>query len=176
MATLILSPNGDYSVQLLPYGAGSGNYGRVNESSLDTTNGVETNNDASHDLTDLYYMQDHSGQIGTISSVTIYAYIQADILWGAGDEYQIRCNGGAGSLTAIVGTTGWRSAAFSINPNTAVAWTWSDIDAMVAGERLINTYTDGGKSGAFYSNPSCAMLYAVVNYTPPSGTLFFALG
>lgn len=169
MPTLTLRPNSDVSVAMSQYGSGTGNYGRINESTTDDTNGVSTASTSGQ--VDLYGLPDPS-QDGTINSVTVHFRAK----WAYTDSWinqsyatpQVRIGGTTYSATAqALGSTfqGY-SRAWSTNPNTESAWTWQNINDLVAGIRLnAGTYGDGKTPtvGEAY----CSQLWVVVDYNEP---------
>ena len=108
---------------------------------------------------DLYNLPAHSGS-GTINKITVYARIYT----GAVDDYaRIAIKTGtttdySGNLTTAVETWENKSYEWAVNPDTEVAWTWSDIDDLQIGIECIITSN--------YS--SCTQLYVEVDYTPSS--------
>ena len=169
MPTLTLRPNSDVSVAMSQYGSGTGNYGRINESTTDDTNGVSTKNTGG--VVDLYGLPDPS-QDGTINSVTVHFRARwtynGDIVTQSYGTPQVRIGGTTYSATAqVLGNTfkGY-SRAWSTNPNTESAWTWQNINDLVAGIRLsAGLYGDpkNPTAGAAY----CSWLYVIVDYTEP---------
>lgn len=167
MPTLTLRPNSDVSVAMSQYGSGTGNYGRINESTTDDTNGVATSSISGQE--DLYGLPDPS-QSGTINSVTVHFRAK----WAYADEVinqsyatpRVRIGGSTYSATAqgLGSTFKGYSRAWSTNPNTKSAWTWQNINDLIVGLYMIaGTYGDTKNPtiGAAY----CSWLYVVVDYT-----------
>lgn len=108
---------------------------------------------------DLYAL-DNSGQSSPIiNSVTVYARVYS---MGGGPDagISIRTNGVTyddtmQNLSDAVWTN--INKAYTTNPNTSQAWTWTQIDALEAGIRLINS----SEVGLSY----CTQVYVVVGYT-----------
>lgn len=169
MPTLTLRPNSDVSVAMSQYGSGTGNYGRINESTTDDTNGVSTTN--TEGVVDLYGLPDPSPS-GTINSVTVHfrarwAYA-GDIVVSSYGTPQVRIGGTTYSATAqaLGGTFQGYSRAWTTNPNTKSAWTWQNINDLVAGIRLnagLYGDTKNPKQGEAY----CSQLWVVVDYNEP---------
>lgn len=167
MPTLTLYPNADVSVGMGQYGFGTGNYGRINETTQDDTNGVTTSSTSGK--VDLYGLPDPS-QSGTINSVTVHfrarcAY-QGTLLYQSYATPQVRIGGTTYSATAqALGSTFQNySRAWSTNPNTESAWTWQNINDLIVGLYMIaGTYGDTKNPtiGAAY----CSWLYVIVDYT-----------
>ena len=168
MPTLTLRPNSDVSVAMSQYGSGTGNYGRINESTTDDTNGVGTSSTSGQ--VDFYGLPNPS-QSGTINSVTVhfrarcaYGGTVVDVSYATP---QVRIGGTTYSATAqALGSTfkGY-SRAWSTNPNTESAWTWQNINDLIVGLRM-NAGTYGAHNptiGAAY----CSWLYVIVDYTEP---------
>jgi len=111
---------------------------------------------------DTYSLQDPSCS-GTINSVTVYvsakrsgtAYGRCALYIGGTLYYQPTGSYGFTPLTY------WSQYgyAWSTNPATGTAWTWSDINNLQAGY--------GGRAASSYSS-MCTQVYVVVNYTPPA--------
>jgi len=128
---------------------------------------------------DLYELDDHTTETGTINKVIVYAYIRPVLscpnCWAKtvikthGTEYR-------GSQETEEHTS-WNliSTTYTINPNTIAAWTWAEIDSLQAG---IELYSDGVINTVtqvyvvvYYDAPvspeiRTTQCYAKVNYTP----------
>ncbi len=170
MPTLTLYPNADESVTMSQYGSGTGNYGRINETTQDDTNGVTTSSTSGQ--VDLYGLPNPS-QSGTINSVTVHfrarwAYTGTLINQSYATP-QVRIGGTTYSATAqgLGSTFKGYSRAWSTNPNTESAWTWQNINDLIVGLHMnAGTYRDthGHPTiGAAY----CSWLYVIVDYTEP---------
>jgi hypothetical protein len=110
---------------------------------------------------DLYTLADHSTGSGTVKKIRVY----------------FRAKGSGGSTTVEqgktyikVGTTEYAGSAsnlttsyanyyteYTTNPATSAAWTWAEIDALIAGVGLsggryyvAGYWADGGKSGPYW--------------------------
>lgn len=167
MPTLTLYPNADESVTMSQYGSGTGNYGRINETTQDDTNGVATSSTSGQ--VDLYGLPDPS-QDGTINSVTVHfrsKWVYTDTV--INQSYatpQVRIGGTTYSATAqALGITfkGY-SRAWSTNPNTKSAWTWQNINDLIVGLRM-NAGTYGDAKNPTIGAAYCSRLYVVVDYT-----------
>ena len=106
MPTLTLYPNADESVTMSQYGSGTGNYGRINETTQDDTNGVTTSSTSGQ--VDLYGLPDSSpGETGDVYACVFGGYIYKQ-------------TGGAGAFVALEQTSrNWFGMAAS--PSTTVA-------------------------------------------------------
>ena len=172
MPTLTLRPNSDVSVAMSQYGSGTGNYGRINESTTDDTNGVTTTPDSwPSEQVDLYGLPNPS-QSGTINSVTVHFRARWDYTGTVINQSyaipQVRIGGTTYSGTQQALTVSFASynRSWSTNPNTSSAWTWKNINDLVAGIRLdagLYGNTKNPKVGEAY----CSQLWVVVDYNEP---------
>ena len=152
MPIATLRPDSDVTIALITFGAGVGNYGRVNETTADDTNGVFRSDSAST-FSDIYGLPDPSLS-GTISSVTVYARA-----WRTGHAYESVQGiaqlgvfiGGTSYLSSsksLAATAGTVSQAWATNPNTSAAWTWANInDLRVVVSLSPGLWNDGKNSG-----------------------------
>ena len=142
MATLTLRPNGAGNQQ--GWDAEGGDYTRVDEviSDGDTTRlYTPTDNKVA-----TFAMQDHTSETGTINSVTVYLNTRGLDPISNDVQLAIRTNStDYFSSTQNYNNTSYHeeSNVWSTNPNTASAWTWSEIDALEAGMKRI---TGGGQA------------------------------
>ena len=144
MATLTLRPNaaGD-ETNLTPIpGSGEANWQDVDEVTSDEdTTYVKVNNTSKRDL---YGLPDHTTEGGVINFVKATARCRLTVNTGSvrpavkteGTVYE----GTEQSLTASHVNY---SHQWDTNPNTGIAWTWSQIDALQAGIWLKHTGTTG---------------------------------
>jgi len=110
--------------------------------------------------TDLYNLPAHSGS-GTINSIKVYTrgYLSSDS--GAGESYIVIKTGGteykseAKAWPFGVWTT--TDKTWDTNPDTEVAWTWDDIDALQIGVEI---------QGIGIRWTYCSEVYVEVDYTP----------
>src|SRR4030043_35807 len=131
MTVATFRPNGDSGTQGLAIFPASPttHYDKVDEAVLDTGDGVYSYNDPSY-IIDRYTLVDHTAESGAISNVTIKAvcqgtgYVKLGVKIGARD-YGL-------TQQALTGSPVTYSQSFDTNPATSVAWTWSDIDALIA--------------------------------------------
>ena len=167
MPTLTLYPNADVSVTMSQYGEGTGNYGRINETTQDDTDGVTTADTSGQ--VDLYGLPDPS-QDGTINKVTVHFRARwAHTGTSINQSYatpQVRIGGTTYSATAqaLGNTFQGYSRAWTTNPNTESAWTWQNINDLVAGIRL-----NAGRYGSHKTlgEAYCSQLWVVVDYNEP---------
>lgn len=150
MSVLILRPNSDYSVNLTR-SSGDDNYALVDETTLDTNDYVERY--SSSWATDLYGMPDHTTESGVITSVTVKAYFGRSgsigsayartVLYVGDTLYEgDAVNMGGGYPPTLHSTT------YNTNPYSGSAWTWEDIDNLLAGCSATGTGT--GERGRCY--------------------------
>lgn len=167
MPTLTLRPNSDVSVAMSQYGSGTGNYGRINESTTDDTNGVSTTNMSGE--VDLYGLPDPSPS-GTINSVTVHFRARwtynGDIVTQSYGTPQVRIGGTTYSGTQQALTVSFASynRSWSTNPNTSSAWTWQNINDLIVGLRM-NAGTYGDSKNPTVGEAYCSQLWVVVDYT-----------
>ena|SRR4030042_1132860 len=170
MPNLILRPSGDTTTKtLLPYGSGTANFDRVNESFEDETNGVQTlDNGFPYTGIDLYDFTNHVSESGTINNITIYAKVK-NINPAAYDGLLIIKINPYGNFVydgyhhAISSSWTLFSDVWALNPYTGLAWTWENVDAMRAGIQLSTATTDGKDSYGVM----CDWVYCVINYNLP---------
>lgn len=173
MATLTIRPNGDNSVAQTPFGTGSYNYDRVNESVEDDTNGNQVVYPNS--LDDTYNFENHTSELGDISKVTLYAIVDtAGNFATAASHVHLIINGTQDAAhTITIKTT--ISFERTTNPLDSQTWEWSDIDAFIGGDELTPGFTAGKEN--IPDTLKVYQMWAVVTYTPASGAnLFFANG
>jgi len=131
-----LRPSGvGSSTALVGTGSGSGNWDRVNEETADGNSTYVASSGGSSYETDTYSTQGAGTSSGSISSVTIYITVRKGS-GGSKVKTVIRTGGSdyLGSQINLNSTTYTEySTAYTTNPGTAAAWTWSEIDAMEIG-------------------------------------------
>ena len=134
-------------------------YTCVDEATYDTGSYVSETNNAG---VDLYAIANHSIGSGTINSVTVYAVGKWSGSYDGLLKLAIKTHSSSYySANWKTLTTSWveYSEQWTNNPNTGVAWTWDEIDAMQAGIQLY-----GDTSSTAY----CTQVYVVVNYNATS--------
>jgi len=175
MAILTIRPTGStLSAHCAVVGAASA-HEAIDES------GTPDTNDYFHSTTELeeanvvcsadFDFTNHTIESGTISKITIYAYIHNSGPRGVYLTHRVKIGETYyGSNQQIIGYSAWEtiSEEFAVNPDTGVAWTWDDIDALI-----INTYIEsswGEMPVPSGSDGEIAQLYVEVTYTEaPSG-------
>lgn len=140
MADLIIRPSGDNTVAFSPKTGGS-NYLMVDEVSADDNTTYVYGESGS----DLYDLDDHSSESGTISNVRVtvraknYNAISATMnikIKIGGTEYQ------DASADTLTGTWTTFYHDWAQNPNTSSAWTWTNIDDLLAGFAITGLFGD----------------------------------
>lgn len=131
---------------------------------------------------DLYNLTNHTTETGSISKIVVFAWVYA---------YDSR-NGQAVTAIKIGGNTYygtnpeqnnycWKliSTEYALNPDTSAAWTWTNIDDLQGGVRLVEPYEIDGYDVctqvyvAVYHTEQISpqirttQCYAKINYTPP---------
>ena len=121
---------------------------------LDLTSGTSHYIDAydqdGSDFTTVFGLQ-NPGLTGVINSVTMH--YSSDAIWKGIVTHGSTYNDVDGKV-------------WTVNPNTGVAWTWAEIDA------LNISYQVGGHGSD--SHYFVYYFYITVNYTPPSAAAFFS--
>lgn len=113
---------------------------------------------------DQYNLPAHSGS-GTINSVTVYG--RARKTKELGTIYlRLRTHSTNYQSSAIGVTTSYVTYSWqqTTNPNTGLAWTWDEIDALEIGESL--NFTCSGPCGLPPLQTRCTQTYVEIDYTP----------
>jgi hypothetical protein len=132
---------------------------------------------------DLYALDNHTTESGVISKINVF-FIARKISpsWSGYTKSRVSISGVSsyGAVKSL--TTSWQtfSDEWTLNPATAAAWTWANIDALQAGVSLnqgvtmyhaqcyyfyvVVTYLQD-----IFPKIRTTQIYAVVNYTPTSG-------
>ena len=110
---------------------------------------------------DLYGIPDHTTESGVINYVKIFYRVLAYSQYGGGYGYSkpaIKTGGTIYYGTQITVADWWTTYNYTwnTNPQTGVAWTWDDIDALQIGIAIMG-------------NVYCTQVYIEVNYTPSGG-------
>jgi len=154
--TLTIRPTSDVTTELTTYPASpTTHYTKVDEVTLDATDYNSTTSTTY--LTDRYGLADHTTELGTITNVTVNAFCKR----GGGNSGNIKLGVYIGStdygmteqtLAADGGST--KSQSFNTYPVDSSAWTWTEVDALVA-------------TGSIKTNGTAYIyqLWAVVTYT-----------
>jgi hypothetical protein len=165
MSTEILRPNSDDFAQL-NRSTGSYNYACVDEATKDEADYVSALSVSAEvvGLTDRYGMPNSAIGEGPISSVVIKAYAKYTGLSATLNlKFHIGGSYYAGSDQNLTTSTALYTRTAATNPATGVAWTWSDIDALIPAFYLAPVSDS--------KTPTTAIIYQVwveVNYTEVS--------
>ena len=174
MSTLILRPNQDTSTAQQVCSSGALHYVLVDEATKDEADYLRNPDTTTTTKTDLYDLPNHWEESGTINSVTVKLYANY-ILHGtsAGTTYVkplIRVSDTEyGDNQALTDTVALYSQTWTTNPYTSEAWTWTQIDALIAGDSLTNYATDGKNYKATY----CYQLWVEVDYGESGSSTVF---
>lgn len=161
-STLTLRPNSDVTIEQ-ERSDGSYSYALVDETVKDESDYNKAANSGIWNK-NLYGFPNHTTETGDISSVTVHAVCETNN--SPNDFLKLAVKVGTtvyyGSTVTIPNddTTDW-SYTWNTNPATGEAWSWSDIDALVAGVSLYANYVGLWKYLKNYQ------LYVEVVYTAP---------
>jgi hypothetical protein len=165
MSTLTLRPNAD-NTRGLTTSAGSDNYALVDETSLNEADYVWCDGGSTQTLYDDYGFPNHSTETETINSVTVKAYCKK-VITGT-DENNVtirplisisdtRYYGAAQNLTT---STALYTKSWTVNPATSSAWSWTNIDNLIAGLELTSHRIDKNNN----VDAICYQLWVEVDY------------
>ncbi|MBU2577738.1 hypothetical protein KKA69_02790, partial [Patescibacteria group bacterium] len=164
--TLTLRPNAAGDVTQLAVVGATANWDAVDEDPSDgDTTYVQLIDAKNLTLYDLYNLPDTT-QTGTINSVTVYINARVDTKTGSGATVikteAIEYRGTANTLNdAISITYTTYSTAYTTNPFTAAAWTWTQVNLLQAGVEFVELDSSAA------TDLRCTQVWAVVDYTPP---------
>jgi len=157
--TLTIRPNAAGTHTQLDKSGCTSNYECVDETVADDATTQVYRTSGGGVKYDVYNLEDHTTETGTITKIVVFAKMKYD-LPGAGTDFaKIRIRTGGLNYTSSAFTVAhdWTlySKTWTTNPNTAVAWTWADIDALQAGIQFDD----------FAHAIRCTQVYVVVYYT-----------
>lgn len=167
MSTLILRPNAASTTAQSRAGGMNYNYEAIDESTLDEADycWVDGNGSSLTQL-DYYGFPNHTDESDTINSVTVKAYckkiIEGTDATNVTFRMAISISGKDyfGSTNNLTASTALYSNSWATNPATSSAWSWTDIDNLLAGDELTSHYTDKNNSVSSY----CYQLWVEVDY------------
>jgi len=162
--TLTLRPNayGGKSDATI-YGSGTTNYESVDEITSDsdnTHNWFQSGSGWNEGNYDLYNIEDHTTQTGTITNVTVYGTFRGSTAAGTPTMTLGISEGGTltwGTAKPIHSSYQLYSETWTTNPRTAAAWAWASIDDLEIG-------WTGECPGPITYKVRCTQMYAVVSY------------
>jgi hypothetical protein len=160
--TITLRPHatGDHTGISYQSPATGAHYDKVDEVTADGTTYVYTYN--SVEEYDLYGIPDHTTENGTINYVKLFYRVCVSTQCYGYFKPTIKTGGTVYYGTQTIRTTiGWitYNYTWTANPQTGVAWTWDDIDALQIGIAM-------RVLGGYYDTAGCTQVYVEVNYTP----------
>jgi len=175
MSTLILRPNSDSHRGLIS-SSGADHYALVDETSLNEADYVWVDGGASSQtLYDTFGYPDHSTESETINSVTVKAYCKKAVTGTDASNVRIRPQvsiGGTGYYGAaqnLTSSTALYTKAWTTNPATSSAWSWTNIDNLIAGIELTSHYTDKNNN----VDAICYQLWVEVDYGESGSSTVF---
>ena len=171
MSTLTIRPTGDnWNASTYTWvnqaSSGVNVYASIDEEVLSEVDlatsggGVEGN----YTSTIKYNWADHSAESGTISEIVIYAQVKKVVTGSGGTTAQLFLFApDSDHETEITLTTSsaQQHIHMATNPHTASAWTWEDIDALVAG----TTFKATGSEAKNYTKCLVYQMYIEVEYS-----------
>jgi hypothetical protein len=171
MSTLTIRPNVD-STRNMALSGGVDHYAVVDETSLDEADYVWVGGGtSSQTLYDDFGFPNHSTESEIINSVTVKAYCKKVITGTDANNVTIR------PLVSISGTqyhgdeqnlttsTALYTKSWTVNPATSSAWSWTNIDNLLAGLELTSHRTDKNN----YVDAICYQLWVEVDYGAATG-------
>lgn len=156
-STLTLRPDGSGSATALSSSGCASHYLCVNETIPDD-DATFVERPSNSWRTDLYSIDDPASPVGTIDNVVVYC--RAKLTKTQGDVMPSVYIGGVeynGSSQALSSSYAEYQYLWTINPNSGVAWTWTDITNLEAGLRL------KGQNASFPAR--CTQVWVEVTYT-----------
>ena len=154
---LVLRPNGAGSKTNIPSLTGAATHWQACSDASDSSYVYGTIADTYTNYEDRFTLANHTTETGTISSVDIYGRGKlGDASTQAGWYSMYYDSSGLGGHSNTIETS---SLNLPTCPNTGLAWTWSDIDALTVGAGIF-TNDDFNITGYVYD------VWVVVNYTP----------
>lgn len=155
--TETLAPNGAGSETNITTLFGAATHWQANLTNNGNTSYVDTSEDDYED--DLYATTNSGIGAGVIVSVVVHIVAErVDVAFAAEGETRLRTNGMtySGAENNLANAYTDYSTTYANNPQTTVAWTWAEVDAMEIGVSLKSLNGTG----------RCTQVYAVVTYYP----------
>jgi hypothetical protein len=176
MADLVLIPNGDNTVAL-SRSSGTLHYALVDDPVATPddlgTYVYERGSSGAAAATDLFNLPDHGSVNGVINSVRVYHRHRCNFESAGVPMYSrpyLRVGGTDYAGTQVTLSLTWTTSytEWSTNPDTGLAWAWSDIDSLIAGVRLTGNSLYVDEKEPYYEDydAQCTQVYVLVNYTP----------
>ena len=171
MAILILRPNQDSTTHQQACSSGATHYVLIDEETKDEADYLKNPDTLTSTKTDLYDLPNHYTESGTINSVTVKLYAKYALVGTtSGTTYvkpMIRVSDtNYGDNQALTDSVALYSQTWTTNPYTSAAWTWTQIDALIAGDALTNYATDSKN----FKTPYCYQLWVEVDYGAGGGS------
>jgi hypothetical protein len=165
--TIIFRPDaaGDETGIDLQYPATGEHWDKVDEETSDDDSTYVSSNSTAWQK-DLYSVNDHSTQTagGTINYVRVYAVFRAETgnITQASACVLLKTNGVSDNATEVTVTTSYAeySSQWDLNPQTSLAWTWDEIDALQIGVGLRSA-----NGAEVYTR--CSQVYVQVGFAAP---------
>jgi hypothetical protein len=170
MSTLILRPNTDTATIQQECSSGTIHYVLIDEATKDEADYLMNPDTATTTKTDLYSLSNHGEESGTINSVTVKLYANYALIGtDSGTAYvkpMIRVSDtNYGDNQALTDAVALYSQTWTTNPYTSEAWTWTQVDALIAGDALTNSAVDKKNCKTTY----CYQLWVEVAYGGAAG-------
>jgi len=167
----VLRPTSDVDVNIANTSDGGGvHYTEVDDQLSDAgATVVYTDAGATHTVEyDLYGIQNHSAaSVGTIEKVSLVALTSYECLYSPpacfGKIYfKLTTHSTTYTASPQNITSGWASYTedYATNPYTSSAWTWDEVNDLIAGF---------GFDTQIYTSGACSLFYVKVTYTLPTG-------
>jgi hypothetical protein len=175
MSVLTLRPNANSTPLEQTAEPVDNNYARVDEETLSETDYCWWTSFYLDDQTktDIYSFPNHSDESGTINSITVKAYAKYVKFKTISGTPTIKLAVKIGSTVYyddaqnLTASTSLYTNSWATNPATSSAWTWTNIDDLLAGDQQ---YMPGASSKDNYFNTYCYQLWVEVDYTAGGGS------
>ena len=167
MSILILRPNGN-SAPLEQTPSSGSNYTNIDEETINTVDYCYASGSSATAIkTDVYVFPNHSSETGTINSITVKTQCKLQKYGtGTGSVNPVVKIGstvyesGDQNITEIY-TYALHSYTWTTNPATSSAWTWTNVDDLLAGCKFTANYINKNN----YGNTFDYQLWVEVDYT-----------